>query len=96
MVTTTRTIIGVSLLALVSCSSMPDGGAGTTADSEAARQAYLEALDSLPGNPGRARIRLSNFVRVYPGSEYAPKAAYKLASMSGDVRDSLAPVSCGF
>ncbi|MED5263137.1 MAG: ABC transporter substrate-binding protein [Myxococcota bacterium] len=83
-------MIGVSVLALVSCSSTPDGGAQGAADSEAARQAYLEALDSLPGDPGRARIRLANFVRVYPGSMHAPKAAYKLAELAalqGDPAD---------
>lgn len=82
--TTVRLAVGVSLLALVACASPPDDAStlDQASNSEAARQAYLGALDFLPGDPGRARIRLSNFVRTFPGSVHAPKAAYKLAQLA--------------
>ena len=51
-------------------------------DEAPAREAYLNALEPLPGNPGRARLQLSAYVRKYPGSTYAPNAALKLAELA--------------
>ena len=59
-------------------------------DEAPAREAYLNALEPLPGDPGRARLQLSAYVRKYPGSTYAPNAALKLAELAmlqGDSED---------
>jgi ABC-type branched-subunit amino acid transport system substrate-binding protein len=77
--------LGIALLALalVACASLTGDRPVRAPEADpAARAAYLSALEPLPGDPGRARLRLNAFVRDHPKSRFAPRASLKLARLA--------------